>query len=347
MTAPVNLGVTETEHMAAPTKLDRLLDVVQGNDCKPASADQNLLLGFQFGTTVPKHDHPAIIKLRLQPLDREELFECWWYKGKVSYESHGPVRIAECGDYSVVIVEKEPIGADGLRAQTREAYLELLQAVGSTQHTHLVKIWNYFGEINSGNNDSEKYRQFSVGRAEAFRELGIHDEDAPTGTAIGTENGSGLVLIALASNRNFSRAENPRQVSAFHYPRQYGPSSPKFARGGLVMSDNHKLFLISGTAAVVGHESNFPYNTPLQIDETFKNLGFLCDAISDLDPDESPFELDENSVLRVYLKNPDEYSAVAEKLNKILKRGNSNIAFLNGTICRRELTVEIDGVKVS
>ncbi len=328
------------------SQLKPRLHITQSENYAPASADQNLLLGFQFGTNLPQADHPAIINLRLQPLDREKLFEGWWYRGEITFTNIGPVRIAECHDYTVATIQMEDVTADGLRVQTREAYRHLLSAVRSTQHTKLVKVWNYFGDINSGDNDLEKYRQFSIGRAEAFRELELCDEEAPTGTAIGAENGSGLCLIALASNQNFSPVENPRQVSAFKYPRKYGPSSPKFSRGGFVTSDNHKLFLISGTAAVVGHESNSPYDTLLQTDETIKNLGFLCDAISNLDPDKSQFELNEESILRVYLKNPEDYAAVAEKLNKALIRGNHNVAFLQGTICRRELTVEIDGVKV-
>ena len=111
-------------------------------------------------------------------------------------------------------------------------------------------------------------------------------------------------------------------------------------------SESHKLFLISGTAAVVGHESNFPYNTSLQINETFKNLAHLCDAISKSNADDPQFKLDEQSVLRVYLKNPDDYHSVSQIMSKEMKRGDHNVAYLHGAICRKELTVEIDGVKV-
>jgi chorismate lyase/3-hydroxybenzoate synthase len=185
-----------------------------------------------------------------------------------------------------------------------------------------------------------------MGRAETFHQTGIRDENAPTGTAIGSRSGSGLTIVALASNQDFNPVENPRQVSAFRYPREYGPRSPKFSRGGFVSAELHTLFLISGTAAVVGHKSNFPYNTSLQLDETFKNLAHLCEEISNLTPAKPIFALDDKSVLRVYLKNPDDYDLASKKLEKVLKRGTHNVIFLHGTICRKELTVEIDGIKV-
>lgn len=333
--------------VAVELPADRRLIVRLGDDLKQPNEQYKLLLAFHFGSNTVKHDHPATVSLRLQPLKDDQQIESWWYKGDITFSRSGPVKIAECQDYTVAIVQKEAIATNDFRAQTRRAYIQLVNAVRATRHPNLVKVWNYFGDINTGNNDREKYRQFSIGRAEAFQDLGINDEQTPTGTAIGTKDDSGLSLIALASNHKFSPVENPRQVSAFNYPRKYGPSSPKFSRGGVVSSEGHKLFLISGTAAVVGHESNFPYNTRLQIKETFRNLDYLCNAISNLDTDEPQFKLDDQVVLRVYLKNPDDYELVSQKLELELKMSSANVTFVHGTICREELTVEIDGVKAT
>ena len=323
----------------------KLLDIGLTETLIPPSPDHQLLLGFHFGNEPWDKSHDAIVSLQLQPLDRPDLFEAWWYQGDVSFNRSGNTRVLECADYAVIIVEMEPVSAEGMRDQSREAYFELLNATKASNHTQLVKIWNYFGEINCGEDDSEKYRQFSIGRAEVFAELGINDEVVPTGTAIGTKDGSGLTLIALASNHAFRPVENPRQVSAFNYPRMYGPSSPKFSRGGLVSLDNHKLFLISGTAAVVGHESNFPYDTPLQTTETFKNLTYLCEAISNLD--DIQFELDDQSILRVYLRDPADYALAVEEIEQHLGINHEQVAYLHGIVCRRELMIEIDGVKVT
>lgn len=325
----------------------RPLKVCLTDTLTPPSPDHQLLLGFHFGNEPCDDNHQALVSLQLQPLDRPSLFEAWWYQGEVTSKRSGNTRVIECADYAAIIVEMEPVSADGMREQSRQAYLSLLKATKASKHTRLVKIWNYFGEINCGEDDSEKYRQFSIGRAEVFNELGVNDEDSPTGTAIGTKDGSGLKLIALASNHAFCPVENPRQISAFNYPRLYGPSSPKFSRGGFVSLDSHKLFLISGTASVVGHQSNFPYDTPLQTTETFKNLAYLCEAISDLDSNDIQFKLDEQSVLRVYLRDPADYELAVERIEQHFGINHEQVAYLHGIVCRRELMIEIDGVKVA
>lgn len=326
------------------TKRSRL-DIRLAERCNPPTGGHKLLLGFQFGNDTEAPDHPATICLQLKPLNHPQLTEAWWYEGDVSYTQAGRVRIAECLEYTVAVIQRDATDSTEIRTQTRQSYIELINAVRSTKHKHLVRVWNYLDEINSGEGDSERYRQFSIGRAEAFQEKGISDEHSPTGTAIGTQSG-GLTLIIVASNHEYCPVENPNQTSAFNYPIIYGPKSPKFSRGGLVSSESHRLFLISGTAAVVGHESNFHYNTRLQANETIKNLDCLCDAISEAKPDAAPFALDDQSILRVYVKNPEDYTLVSQILDASMNVDKRNIAFLHGTICRRELMVEIDGVKV-
>lgn len=342
----VSAGQRLGDRDAGQADKGRRLDIKLGQDISPITPDHNLLLGFHFGTGPETYDHPAVIRLNLEPIDCDSLIESWWYAGEVSFTESGPARIAECHDYTVVTVQKEEPESGDFRAFTYHAYRDLLLAVRSTKHTRVVKMWNYFDGINHGDEDKEKYRQFSIGRAEAFRDVGIRDEEAPTGTAIGTMHGRDLSLIALASKQDFQFAENPRQMSAFHYPRQYGPRSPVFSRGGIVSSASHKLLLISGTAAIVGHESMSPYDTHLQTNETFKNLDLLCEAVSNLDPDGPPLILDEESVLRVYLRNTEDHEFVSKRLEKALGKCNHKVAFLHASICRRELMVEIDGVKV-
>jgi len=321
------------------------LDIRLAEECIPPTGGHNLLLGFQFGCDTKEPNHPAVFCLQLKPLNHRQLTEAWWYEGDVSYTQAGCVRVAECLEYTVAAIQRDATDTNEIRSQTRQAYVELINAIRSTNHKNLVRVWNYFDEINRGEGDSERYRQFSIGRAEAFQEMGISDEHAPTGTAIGTQSG-GLTLIAVASNHEYRPVENPRQTSAFNYPSIYGPKSPKFSRGGFVSSESHRLFLISGTAAVVGHESNFHYNTRLQANETIENLACLCDAISEAKPDATQFALDNQSILRVYVKNPEDYTLVSQEVGAKMNIDKRNIAYLHGTICRRELMLEIDGVKV-
>ena len=88
--------------------------------------------------------------------------------------------------------------------------------------------------INAGPGDRERYRQFSVGRAESFEASGLADVQSPPGTAIGGPQGSPFTVVLLASRHPCQLVENPRQMSAFEYPADYGPRSPKFSRGGVL-----------------------------------------------------------------------------------------------------------------
>jgi len=56
--------------------------------------------------------------------------------------------------------------------------------------------------------------------------------------------------------------------------------------------------------------------------------------------------LDKSSILRVYLRDPDDITVIASKLEAQLGLCNDQLAFLQGNICRRELVVEIDGIRV-
>ena len=300
------------------------LEISLSVDINPPTEEHKLLVAFYFGESPAPHQHEAIVCPYLAPLNRDYLYECWWYKGEVAFSHYESIRIAECDDYTIAIFQKDESPEEDYRAFTCRAYRELLQAIQSTQHTKLAKAWNYIGGINQGDNDDEKYRQFSVGRTEAFIEFGIGDDVAPTGTAIGTARSNGLSVIALASRQDLHLAENPRQVSAFRYPRQYGPSSPMFSRGGFVSTDNHKLYLISGTAAVVGHESAHPFEVAPQADETLKNLAEICDAISATEVEGAKLQLDGDSMFRVYLRDPDDFQSIAKTIGGALGHNDVN-----------------------
>ena len=65
--------------------------------------------------------------------------------------------------------------------------------------------------------------------------------------------------------------ENPRQLAAWRYPRQYGPRPPTFARAMLAPDAVRLPLMLSGTGAVVGHAS-------LQDDDLQAQLGEAREA---------------------------------------------------------------------
>jgi len=321
----------------------RLVITIAAEPCAPTPAHE-LLVAFRFSAGPAQESRQQVVMPGPELLVGEDRYECWWYKGGVARRTVDDIRVAECDDYTFVVLQRDDVPTDRFREHAYTAYRDLLNTVDTTAHGYLVRIWNYFPSINLGNGDSEKYRQFSIGRAEAFEEAGIIDGIIPAGTAVGTSDSS-LTIIALLSKHDFRPTENPRQVSAYNYPRQYGPRSPKFSRGTCIATQDQHLFLISGTAAIVGHESRYPYRTDLQLEETLENLNCLIGQASGEVGDERESGLDSKNMLRVYLRDPEELDEVADRLLECLGGIEDNVVFLQADICRRELMIEIDGVR--
>ena len=308
--------------------------------------DRNLLLAFHFGPDGAESGAPGTVNTGIDPILQDDLYECWWYDGPVEHRQAGNVRIAECGDFAVVVMQAADAAPAGFRAVTCALYDELLAAVAQTGHPNIVRFWNYFSNINLGEGDDEKYRQFSIGRAEAFEARGLTDEVVPAATAIGSVRDCDFTVVALASKHEFHNVENPRQVSAYRYPRDYGPRSPKFSRAGCVSVDDQQLLLISGTAAIIGHESMHAGNVELQCEETLNNLRKLSEALAGVGHVDADAVLDTGSVARVYIRDSADLDYVKTCVEAFLGGRSDTVAYLNAHICRRELQIEIDAAKL-
>jgi chorismate lyase / 3-hydroxybenzoate synthase len=226
-------------------------------------------------------------------------------------------------------------------AAAAKAYEQLLQQVRPSAHPFILRIWNYFAQINHGHSDQERYRQFCVGRAQAVD--GQFNNPPPAATAIGTAgNTSKLQLIALCANYAARTLENPRQTPAWRYPREYGPVPPGFSRGIIVdeNTDTPRL-LASGTASILGHISKHIGDVSAQLNESLSNLqALLAEGSKAAD---KTFELNACEALRVYLRKPQDL-AIAESIISASGIDRDKVLYLRGDICRRELDVELEGV---
>ena len=101
----------------------------------------------------------------------------------------------------------------------------------------------------------ERYRQFNIGRQDAF--LDSHrgaTGNVPAASAIGLAGGP-LSVAFLAGATPALAVENPRQVSAYLYPADYGPRSPTFSRAVRATLSGQEALFVSGTASIVGHRT--------------------------------------------------------------------------------------------
>jgi chorismate lyase/3-hydroxybenzoate synthase len=140
-----------------------------------------------------------------------------------------------------------------------------------------------------------------------------------------------LAVYAIAARDSGVQVENPRQVSAYDYPRRYGPRSPSFARATVAAG----LLLTAGTSSVVGHRSVHGGDVAAQLEETLANLEAL--ALAGGGPGLAMFDR-----LKVYLRRRSDYELVAARLERELP--GAQMLFLESDICRGDLLVEIEGV---
>jgi len=243
------------------------------------------------------------------------------------------------GGWAVLGLHRPMAGGD-VATEAEAAYRDLLAAARPSAHPYLIRIWNFFGAINAGDGDDERYRRFCVGRNAAVDAM--FRDPPPAATAIGAPDaGAPLSVVALCSAQPAIALENPRQTPAWQYPREYGPVPPGFSRGAVLRDADGATLLASGTASIVGHVSLHIGDVVAQLDESLANLHVLLDEGARRSGER--FRMEGLQALRVYLRHGAAKADVQARLGAAgipLAR----VAFLQGDVCRRELDVELEGV---
>ncbi|MFO1506930.1 MAG: pteridine-dependent deoxygenase [Lysobacterales bacterium] len=287
------------------------------------------LARITFGGTSNRTVEPGEVRVPLVPVGPAPV-EAWLVTGPVSRGVDGSIRWTGDRDYLHFAIELEEGRWGGLAATAEAAYRGLLDFLDGHQTPHLLRIWNHVDSINEGDGDAERYRQFCVGRQ---RGIAGRLRGFPAATAIGCRNGRRVLQVyGLAARLPGRGIENPRQVSAWNYPRRYGPSPPAFARA---LATPAGTLLLSGTAAVVGHASRSDGDLEGQMRELLANIDGVATA-SGLVP----------RALRWMLKAYVRERGWADRVTTAARShfgGSGDLLVLEGDVCRRELLVEIDG----
>ena len=287
---------------------------------------------------LPHHD-PRIVRVGLEPLLGEDIIEIWHASGPVSIGFDGIVRYAADADHMLGAIELDERTFGGIAGAAEKAYSALSRFVAESRHPNLLRIWNYVDGINHGDGDNERYKLFCSGRAAGLRAPDPTREDRfPAATCIGRRDGDPTVQVYwLAGRAPGLPLENPRQVSAFRYPREYGPTPPSFSRAMLA---SERLVMISGTASIVGHASRHRGDVRAQLDETFTNLANVLQRAAGAAPDITT-RLGPESLLKIYLRD----AALLPQVHAFLRErvpSQTQYIVLHADVCRSELLVEID-----
>jgi chorismate lyase / 3-hydroxybenzoate synthase len=257
-------------------------------------------------------------------------------------QRHGNVRYATDGFWLHGCAEIDD-SVLGLQASARQAYAEIFEVLSTSGCPHLIRLWNYFPGMNSETEGLERYRQFNIGRQEAFvaaRRSAL--EGAPAACALGTQQGA-LRVYFLAGRCAPVAIENPRQVSAYRYPDAYGPRAPTFSRAALADVGGGRLALfISGTASIVGHVSMHVGDVRRQTEESLANIDIVRNVAATAGS--RPFAAGDLTYT-IYLRRPEDLDTVRQVFEQAVGPGSAaarDAIYLQADVCRADLLVEIE-----
>jgi len=280
--------------------------------------------------------------------DTGALCEVWRTAAPLRAGEFGPIRYRASPHvlFGCITGSEQP-AADGqaraatpLQAATRNAYAEIFKALDALGFNHLIRVWNYFADINAETHGAERYRQFNRARHDAFRDnRRAIEHQVPAACALGSPAGGPLVIYFLASPIEARPLENPRQVSAFHYPEQYGPRPPTFSRATIAHELLGGPLLISGTASIVGHETRHPGNARAQTRETLANIEALIEEANQA-TGTARYRLDRLQ-FKVYVREPRDLPVIRAEMNAALGPA-ARVIYVQADVCRSELLLEIE-----
>lgn len=338
MSNTITSAAATTVSISSPAPASFRARYAPAHERDAALADPHTLAVFGFGTPPTPCADPRWLQV---PLDEHgpAQIEIWQGAASVLTGVEGMVRWSHDGSVLFGAIEIPELDSD-IEAAAADAYAMLSTFLTKCGFPHLLRTWNYLDAVTEGDGDAERYRRFCVGRVRGLRSL---DEAAlPAATCIGRFDGvRRLQVYWLSAREAGTPLENPRQVSAFRYPRQYGPQSPSFSRALLPPAATGLPLLQSGTAAIVGHVSQHTGSWQEQLEETLTNLQSLVDAARQQRPD-LPAQLGAESLLKVYVRDAANLAAVATQMAQL--PGSPAHVVLHAEVCRAELLVEIEGM---
>lgn len=321
----------------------------------------SLPLSFLHLPLNPNHPLPDAIRHRLlgmlsfssQPMASEDcllhaampggndIAEVWLGRANVMAGEQDAIRFRHDGQWLFGIIElpetQTTPDVPPLQSTTESAYRRIFALLEALEYPHVYRFWNYMADINNVSHELERYRQFNLGRQEAFLAYDRAITGAlPAACALGLMQGS-LKIAFLAGRISATAIENPRQVSAYDYPQEYGPRSPTFSRACLLPESG--LLLISGTASILGHQTMHVGDVEAQTRETLANLEAVVAEANRHVP--SPGFATVSMSYRIYMRRSEDQAIIQETITRTLGTGLKT-AFVQADICRSDLLLEIE-----
>jgi len=222
-----------------------------------------------------------------------------------------------------------------------------------------LRFWNLLPEIGATwPGGLSGYEVFNRARASAFQrpEIATLGEWGRVAASAVDPRTGGLAIHVLAGARPAVPIENPRQIEPHEYSARYGPVPPRFARGVALPAevfghDDLPAALVSGTASIVGEETQHAGDLAAQLEEVAVNLASVVLALhgratprpsgSRLD-DDLRAALREYGDLRAYLPERVGEPALRDWIEELFDLDRP-AEVVPADLCRPDLLVEVEG----
>jgi chorismate lyase/3-hydroxybenzoate synthase len=335
---------------AAPAPLN-IVSTASAGRTPPAEPGENVLACMRFGLAVSQTVHPRLTPIGLGVVAGEDGCDVHTLtlssRLPVSAGQFEDIHYADNGELLFGWMHIPEAGLADLEGVACETHLRLQRLLRARGNLHWLRAWNYLADINAGEGDEERYRRFTAGRHRALAGVFAGESQferlLPAATAIGTPAGAGLTLCFLAGRTPGIQVENPRQVSAFEYPRRYGPRSPSFSRATLHHWVDRSILFVSGTASIVGHATLHPGDAAAQFGETLCNLeALLVNAAREHFPGGQAGRFLPRA-FKLYVRDRQALAALGARWREALA-AHAPTAVLIGGLCRRDLLVEVEAI---
>lgn len=315
------------------------LDVAIHEDPVPLAADHPIQTFLYFGNKAHCDENCLSIQTSLQVLPGSHAFSQYWYTDhKITQGQYGNVQYS-CNQHMLFGHIQLPCsGPVDFRQLATQAYQEVYGCLQSMACTHLLRTWNYFpGITNPAGHHTSRYSAFCSGRLQATQASSIGNRMYPAATVIGNQNDF-LQVYFLAGNTPGVAVENPRQTSAYDYPATDAP--PLFSRGVLKAWGRRIHFYVSGTASIVGHETQHVNDVGAQLNESISNVETLVVHANDRHQTQLNAQ-DDLLYMKIYVRHGRDVPHI-EKVLAARLPGTVPRILLRGDMCRDDLLVEIE-----
>jgi chorismate lyase / 3-hydroxybenzoate synthase len=302
---------------------------------------ERLLAIVDYGAVEPLHAACPVVSVPMRQLGDSPWCEVWTSTPPVKRGHCGGIDFASNGEVLFGVCQQEEPSDALLDRFAYNIYARITQLAIREGYPHLLRMWNYFGDIGGEQAGVGRYQRFCMGRYRAFAEFKAEvEESLPAASVIGNA-GSMVTVYFLAARAAGTPVENPRQVSAFRYPPQYSPQSPSFSRAMMKTWAMCAQLYVSGTASIVGHATTHAGDIRQQLAEILENLQALLRHASRIGQTDFA-AASVASLLKVYIRHAADFPVVQKRLTRLL--GDVPVLYLQGAFCRSDLLLEIEGI---